>query len=297
MRPKKLLLLSCPARELLAATTLTLRLHRYEVATAHDDETAIRMSAGEGAAFASGVLLRAQPGDPDRRVIHRILEIAAHIPLLLVNLAGDLAPVRYADVLLYGPNTTPAHILDCGQAAVAFAQSQDGALRSSEVMHSLGTTRNATSRNASIVPFTLHESDGTASTAPSTEIAGILRPPAPEILENSSTTRIVQEQGVASPLTSSYGKRIDSSDTSAGPPNLLRSQMAVGRLAPRECEPLQGFPEDDTLVENRGKIASDGPHSKALDNSMAVPVMYSIEKRIAEVDRILRDGLGVKRVL
>jgi hypothetical protein len=111
MRPKRLILLYCPDQELLAATTFTLRLHPYEVATAHDGETAIRMSAGEGADFACGVLIHAQPGDPAGRVIHRILESASHIPLLLVDLAGDLAPVRYADVVLYGRNTTPAHIL------------------------------------------------------------------------------------------------------------------------------------------------------------------------------------------
>jgi hypothetical protein len=39
------------------------------------------------------------------------MERAAHIPLLLVDRAGDLAPVRYADMVLYGRNTTMAHIL------------------------------------------------------------------------------------------------------------------------------------------------------------------------------------------
>ena len=63
-------------------------------------------------------------------------------------------------------------------------------------------------------------------------------------IENSSTTAVLQEQSVASPLTASDGKQVDSSDTSSGPPNLLRTQMAVRRLTPRECERLQGFPDD-----------------------------------------------------
>lgn len=53
--------------------------------------------------------------------------------------------------------------------------------------------------------------------------------------------------------------------------------MAVRRLTPRECERLQGFPDDYTLIP--GKQA-DGPRYKALGNSMAVPVMAWIGKRI-----------------
>jgi DNA (cytosine-5)-methyltransferase 1 len=63
--------------------------------------------------------------------------------------------------------------------------------------------------------------------------------------------------------------------------------MAVRRLTPRECERLQGFPDDYTLVEYRKKLAADGPRYRALGNSMAVPVMRWIGERIAMVDRML----------
>jgi DNA (cytosine-5)-methyltransferase 1 len=75
---------------------------------------------------------------------------------------------------------------------------------------------------------------------------------------------------------------------------VMTSQMAVRRLTPRECERLQGFPDDYTLVEYRGKLASDGPRYKALGNSMAVPVMHWIGQRIAAVDVILREH-GARR--
>ena len=58
--------------------------------------------------------------------------------------------------------------------------------------------------------------------------------------------------------------------------------MAVRRLTPRECERLQGFPDDWTLVPWRGKPCPDGPRYKALGNSMAVPVMRWIGRRIDE---------------
>lgn len=59
--------------------------------------------------------------------------------------------------------------------------------------------------------------------------------------------------------------------------------MIVRRLTPRECERLQGFPDDWTLVPYRGKPAGecpDGPRYKAIGNSMAVPVMRWIFERI-----------------
>ena len=64
----------------------------------------------------------------------------------------------------------------------------------------------------------------------------------------------------------------------SGPKILMPS--AVRRLTPRECERLQGFPDDWTLIPYRGKPASDGPRYKALGNSRAVPVMRWIGERI-----------------
>ncbi len=68
--------------------------------------------------------------------------------------------------------------------------------------------------------------------------------------------------------------------------------MQVRRLTPRECERLQGFPDDYTLIPHRGKPAADGPRYKALGNSMAVPCMRWIGERIAMVQR-LTDEAGV----
>lgn len=63
--------------------------------------------------------------------------------------------------------------------------------------------------------------------------------------------------------------------------------MLVRRLTPLECERLQGFPDGHTLIGWKGKPAEecpDGPRYKAIGNSMAVPVMRWIGKRIALAD-------------
>jgi DNA (cytosine-5)-methyltransferase 1 len=68
--------------------------------------------------------------------------------------------------------------------------------------------------------------------------------------------------------------------------HFVTTLIAVRRLTPRECERLQGFPDDYTLVEYRKKPAADGPRYRALGNSMAVPVMRWIGERIAMVERL-----------
>jgi DNA (cytosine-5)-methyltransferase 1 len=69
--------------------------------------------------------------------------------------------------------------------------------------------------------------------------------------------------------------------------------MQVRRLTPRECERLQGFADDYTLIPWRKKPAEDcpdGPRYRALGNSMAVPVMRWIGERIAKVDTLKNQG-------
>jgi len=60
----------------------------------------------------------------------------------------------------------------------------------------------------------------------------------------------------------------------------------VRRLTPRECERLQGFPDDFTLVPRKGKPMADGPRYKMLGNSMAVPVLAWIGRRIELVEQL-----------
>ena len=62
----------------------------------------------------------------------------------------------------------------------------------------------------------------------------------------------------------------------------------VRRLTPRECERLQGLPDDWTRVPYRGKPAEecpDTPRYRAIGNSMAVPVMRWIGERIELAER------------
>ena len=89
--------------------------------------------------------------------------------------------------------------------------------------------------------------------------------------QNSGKDYKAREVDVAQPIMAS-----GPSGGNQGGDYVMQS-MAVRRLTPVECERLQGFPDSYTDIPK----AADGPRYKALGNSMAVPVMAWIGKRIA----------------
>lgn len=75
--------------------------------------------------------------------------------------------------------------------------------------------------------------------------------------------------------------------TSGKQVNGVSDGYIVRRLTPRECERLQGMPDDHTKVPYRGRTADecpDTPRYRAIGNSMAVPVMRWLGERIAKAD-------------
>ena len=73
--------------------------------------------------------------------------------------------------------------------------------------------------------------------------------------------------------------------TAAQTQTLFPGDGTARRLTPTECERLQGFPDGWTDVLYRGKEhAPDSPRYKALGNSMAVPVMAWIGRRIQQTE-------------
>jgi len=87
--------------------------------------------------------------------------------------------------------------------------------------------------------------------------------------------------------TTSLGLEVDRTPTMQRSQSMaVQSAMQVRRLTPRECERLQGFPDDYTAVPHRSKPAADGPRYKALGNSWAVPCARWIGERINAVEQI-----------
>lgn len=95
---------------------------------------------------------------------------------------------------------------------------------------------------------------------------------------------------MADTLTRQMFKSVNSGLDAGQTPIICSSphRKRVRRLTPRECERLQGFPDDYTAISYRGKPAADTPRYRVLGNSMAVPVVRWIGTRIASVDAKLQ---------
>jgi DNA (cytosine-5)-methyltransferase 1 len=77
--------------------------------------------------------------------------------------------------------------------------------------------------------------------------------------------------------------------------NLTISDGLLRRITPKEAERLQGFPDDWTKIPYRNKSAEqcpDGQRYKAVGNSMAVPVMRWLGRRILEIEELLEERSG-----
>ena len=76
-------------------------------------------------------------------------------------------------------------------------------------------------------------------------------------------------------------------DFGGGSETIIKERNRIRRLTPLECERLQGFPDNYTQIEWRGKPVEQCPDSlryKAIGNSMAVPVMRWIGERIKRIE-------------
>ncbi len=104
--------------------------------------------------------------------------------------------------------------------------------------------------------------------------------------DTRATTVAVAFHPTQDPISSTDGStHCMGTGSSRGDATIAVAQsMTVRRLTPRECERLQGFPDDWTMIPYRGKPPEqcpDGPRYKALGNSMACNCMAWIGERIA----------------
>lgn len=116
-------------------------------------------------------------------------------------------------------------------------------------------------------------------------------------LDTFSGTQAVCITGAVTHTLKAEGFDASEDGTGRGQP-MVNEGMRVRRLTPLECERLQGFPDNYTLIpvkrakkQSKGyrytyingdlwQLTADGPRYKALGNSMAVPVMAWIGRQI-----------------
>ena len=78
----------------------------------------------------------------------------------------------------------------------------------------------------------------------------------------------------------------------------IKTDTVVRRLTPVECERLQFFPDNYTIIPwSYRPTAPDSRRYKALGNSMAVPVMRWIGKRMMDAKEVIHDEVAIERIL
>ena len=110
--------------------------------------------------------------------------------------------------------------------------------------------------------------------------------------ENQHINAAVAFQPTADCLTAAYATKWNGNASATNGSLFAAQSSAVRRMTPRECERLQGFPDDYTQISWRGKepeVCPNGHRYKAMGNSMAVPVMKWIGERIQQVEKETKD--------
>ena len=113
---------------------------------------------------------------------------------------------------------------------------------------------------------------------------GLPGQPAPTLTKGDkhAVAQPIPFRDTADCLTAAYGTKWNGNASATNGSLFARNNMAVRRLTPIECERLQGFPDNYTNIPwRKSEESPDGPRYKALGNSMAVPVMAWIGRRIA----------------
>ena len=125
-----------------------------------------------------------------------------------------------------------------------------------------------------------YSSDGTASTVKARDYK--------DATDLVSTVTVIDRAAFNQGANALYDPQIKESHTSptviSRGPHAVHQPMGVRRLTPIECERLQGFPDNYTDIRLNDKQTPDGPRYKAMGNSMAVPVMNWIGRRIQMVE-------------
>ena len=173
---------------------------------------------------------------------------------------------------------------DRGMDVVEFAQNQLGEVRMGAVANTLNTNFNASGRNAPCVAVGTDcfngEVTGDVAATMGTRWSS----------QNSSGPTVAVAIGLdeeQNAMLDGFGTLKARQQGGGFEGSVMTPTMQVRRLTPVECERLQGFPDSYTAIPWRNKSAidcPDGPRYKALGNSMAVPVIRWILRRIADAE-------------
>jgi len=206
-----------------------------------------------------GVAIAFEPGIAQREGgENRFVEDLS--PTLRSNMGDNQVAAAYSSAKIFQQNTRDEVRYVGGNGQVAGALMSEAGMKQQNYLHLAVDVYNQAIDGD--VTATLTEACGGTNTSGPKVLA-------PTLTASNNPSRSPQSTEVTNQVASVYA-----------------ASMAVRRLTPIECERLQGFPDNHTMIPWRKKPATDcpdGPRYKAMGNSMAVPVMNWIGNRIQMV--------------
>ncbi len=166
---------------------------------------------------------------------------------------------------------------------VSLAENQRGELLTSDIMPQLSSGGGKPGQGYPAIAYQCHGSNvgpmGTLRQGNGNEAGGV------PFIPVAFQTRVGrngrgQPKETVDALTSCEG------GTHADSKPHVASAAGVRRLTPRECERLQGFPDDWTRWDATGKEIADSPRYQAIGNAVTVPVIEWIAKRIVYFENL-----------
>jgi len=167
-----------------------------------------------------------------------------------------------------------------GTPIVAFAQNQRNEIRQLDRASAVAGIRRGDAKNETLLAFSCKDHGADVS-----ELSPTLRARQHGDSHANGGGQVAVAIRTANTKANGHGIAEDCAHTLDGAQGqAIAARSTVRRLTPRECERLQGFPDDYTLVNFRNKPAADGPRYRVIGNSMAVPVIRWIGERIRMVE-------------
>ena len=103
-------------------------------------------------------------------------------------------------------------------------------------------------------------------------------------VHNESTDLVITHQDVSATLNAS-GSGTSRPGGQGAEPDFIISSPAPRRLTPRECERLQGFPDDWTQWSDTEKEIADGPRYRMMGNAVTVNVAKWLGEQLSVADK------------
>ena len=178
---------------------------------------------------------------------------------------------------------------------LAFAENQRNELRELDAAGALASPRRIDPKNETLLAYSIQGAAGRENPSSGPDGVGVRDDGASYTLEARAEAQAVafairgRDGGADVEVSGDVVNSIRAAEGGSSR-DYVATEWAVRRLTPRECERLQGFPDDYTLIPFGRGMAADSRRYKALGNTKSVNKVRWLGRRIEMVEGLWRNS-------